>query len=64
MMMKSYCDIVGGCLRKMMMVNSPKYKRGMSIPSRSHGMEFTAFAARYETSTEEVILSTAMRLRL
>lgn len=64
MMMRSFCDIVGGCVRKRMMVNSPKYRRGMAIPSRSDGMEFTAFAARHATMAEEAILSFAMRLRL
>lgn len=63
MMMKTYCDIVG-CMKRRMLVNSPKYKRGLNVPSRCEDMQFTAFAARYETGAEEGVLSIAIRAGL
>lgn len=63
MMMKSYCDIVP-CERRVMYVNSPRHRRGMVIESNTEGLVFTAFAARYETRSEEVIISVAVRLGL
>ena len=60
MMMKSYCEIVG-CDEKIMMVNSPRYQRGLKVKSKSEDMHFTAFAARYETRGEEMVLSVAAR---
>lgn len=63
MMMSSYCDVVG-CEEREMEVNSPRYRRGLKVESKSDGMRFTAFAARYETKTEEAVLSTAVHIGL
>ncbi|CAN8062210.1 unnamed protein product [Agarophyton chilense] len=63
MMMKNYCALVG-CKMEIMNVNSPRYKRGMQLPSMTKDLSFTTFAARYETSTEEKLLATAVRFGL
>ena len=63
MMMRSYCGIVR-CDRRRMFVNSPKYRRGLLVPSRSEGLVFTAFAARFATRVEEHILTAAVHLGL
>lgn len=63
MMMKTYCGIVG-CTRKLMLVNSPRRVRGLRVPSRTDGLEYTAFAARYATRAEEVVLTIAVRVGL
>lgn len=63
MMMQTYCREVG-CERRMMHVNSVKYKRGVTVPSETSGLEFTAFAARYATRVEEHILKAAVRVGL
>lgn len=63
MMMKSYCLMVG-CNQSLKYVNSPRYRRGVRIKSKSEGLEFTAFAARYETLAEETVLSAAIRIGL
>lgn len=61
MMMKSYCEIVG-CVRKVLLVNSPVRRRGLRVKSRTEGLEYTAFAARFGTRVEELILTTAVRI--
>lgn len=61
MMMKTYCAKVT-CDTHVMPVNSPKYRRRLTVESNSDGLSFTTFAARYETRTEEVIISAALRL--
>lgn len=63
MMMKSYCAIVR-CQKRQMKVNSPKYRRGLRIPSDSEHLQFSAFAAKYESSPEELAMSTVIRLGL
>lgn len=63
MMMKSYCDMVP-CERRVMHVNSPRHRRGMLIESNTEGLAFTAFAARYETKSEEAIIAVAVRFGL
>lgn len=63
MMMKRYCGMVG-CEERSMKVNSPKYRRGMRVKSRTDGLEFTVFAARYETRAEEFVMSSAVRAGL
>lgn len=63
MMMASYCAAVK-CDKRVMKVNSPRYTRALRIPSKSEGLEFTAFAARYETPTEEKVLAAAVRVGL
>ena len=60
MMMRRYCGYVG-CVPRVMMVNSPKWRRNMAVPSESEGLTFSAFAARYETKAEEVVLSAFIR---
>lgn len=63
MMMNSYCEAVT-CVAKIMHVNSPRYARAVRVPSLTDGLHFTAFAARYQTTTEERVLATAVRLGL
>lgn len=63
MRMSSYCEVSGGhCREARMLVNSPRYRRGLSFASRTEGLSFTAFAARYGTRVEEMMLAFAMRL--
>lgn len=64
MMMRSYCAAVGGCARDVMLVNSPRYRRGLMVGTKTQGLEFTAFAARFETRVEEHVLATAVHLGL
>ena len=64
MMMRKYCEVVGGCAVRVMWVNSPKYRRGIMVRSRSEGLMFTAFAARYGTHVEEAVMKAAMRMGL
>lgn len=64
MMMRSYCDIIGSCKHAFMLVNSPKYRRGIQIKSASPDLSFTSMAARYETRLEETLLTTAFRAGL
>ena len=61
MMMNSYCQRVK-CTRQLSRVNSPRYKRRMTISTRTAGLTFTAFAARYGTFAEEQILKAAVRV--
>lgn len=63
MMMRSYCDLVV-CSKKVMHVNSPRFGRRVRVPSKTQDLEFTAFAARYETRAEELLLSVAIRAGL
>ncbi|KAI0560287.1 hypothetical protein FGB62_118g03 [Gracilaria domingensis] len=58
MMMSSYCSHVE-CKRRVMYVNSPRYKRKLRIPSKTKHLEFTAFSARYGTKLEERLMQTA-----
>lgn len=60
-MMRTYCRDVQ-CVWKAMLVNSPKYRIGLSVPSRTEGLAFTAFAARFETMAEERFFSAAVRI--
>lgn len=64
MMMKSYCTLVGGCEEKVAWVNSPRYRVGLVVRSKTEGLVYTAFAARYETRAEEALLSTAVHVGL
>ncbi|CDF33147.1 unnamed protein product [Chondrus crispus] len=61
MMMRSYCATVG-CTKKNMYVNSPKYYRRLVVKSKTPGLHFTVFAARYGTRLEEVVISSVLRL--
>lgn len=59
MMMKSYCEVVG-CKKKRMFVNSPRYTVGCRISSRTDGLQYSSFAARYETRGEEMLMAVAI----
>lgn len=61
MMMMSYCELVG-CVRKVLLVNSPVRRRGLRVASRTEGLEYTAFAARFATRVEEVVLSAVVKI--
>lgn len=63
MMMRRYCEEVG-CVKRVMWVNSPLYKTGVRLESRSSNMSFTALAARFETVAEEAVLAAAVRVGL
>lgn len=65
MMMRTYCaQTQQTCTRRVMLVNSPRMKTAMRIPSKSEHLQFLAFAARMQTRTEEVLLSGLIRLGL
>lgn len=57
--MRSFCDMPasGGCVRRVMSVNSPRLRRGLRVPSRTNGLHFTAMAAAFETRVEEKALA-------
>lgn len=63
MMMRSYCGMVN-CSKEMLHVNSPQFNRRVRVPSNTDGLEFTAFAARYETRAEEMVMSAAVHVGL
>lgn len=63
MMMGTYCEMVG-CTGRAKHVNSPKYSRRRRVQSRTEGLEYTAFAARWETKVEERVLTAAVRIGL
>lgn len=63
MMMSTYCQHVA-CERRVMWVNSPRWRRGLAVPSRTNGLAFTAFAARWGTRTEEIFLKGFVRAGL
>lgn len=63
MRMRRYCEVSGGqCREAEMLVNSPRYRRGMRIESKTEGLLFTAFAARYGTHVEDMVLTLVVRL--
>ncbi|CDF34403.1 unnamed protein product [Chondrus crispus] len=61
MMMRSYCA-TAGCTKKNMYVNSPKYYRRLVVKSKTPGLYFTVFAARYGTRLEELVISSVLLL--
>lgn len=61
MMMRSYCEMAG-CSRSVKAVNSPKFKRALRMESRTDGLHFTAFAARFETRAEEYVLKMVVHI--
>lgn len=63
MRMSSYCASTT-CRRSVMLVNSPRFRRALLVPSHSHDLQFTALAARFETRAEEIVLSLAVRFGL
>lgn len=65
MMMKTYCQLrTISCRKVMMHVNSVKISRGRKIPSFSTNFQYTTYAARYETSFEELIMTLLIRMGL
>lgn len=65
MMMKSYCQLGGVvCEKKVIQVNSPRFKRGLNVATKTDGLVFTAFAAKYETRGEEMFMAAAVRMGL
>ncbi|KAI0567359.1 hypothetical protein FGB62_3g363 [Gracilaria domingensis] len=63
MMMKTYCEFMS-CENRIMQVNSPRLKPSVRIPSKTDGLQFTAFAARYQTRVEELALTTIVHVGL
>lgn len=65
MSMATYCArLPVSCRRAVKLVNSPKMKLGLRIPSRSKHLRFTAFAAARQTLAEEVVLRMMVALGL
>lgn len=65
MTMLSYCARSNvECTKTIKMVNSPKMTAGLGlrIKSRSDGLVYTSLAARYQTKTEEWMLSKLLRM--
>lgn len=56
MMMRTYCERYATCTRRIKHVNSPRMRRGLKIPTRTEGLEFTPLAARFSTRVEEAVL--------
>lgn len=63
MMMRSYCGEVG-CERAVRRVNSPRYRRGARVSSRSPGLVFMTLAARFESTLEELVIKAAVSVGL
>lgn len=59
MMMKNYCDMVG-CVTEVKFVNSPRFRVGKIVQSKTKGLVFTALAARYGTWVEEKFMAGLM----
>lgn len=59
MMMKTYCLEVARCHMEDILVNSPRWSVGKRVQSKTKGLAYTVFAARYETKLEEIALKTA-----
>lgn len=63
MMMRSSCAKVE-CRRSNMQVNSPRFRWGRGVASKTDGLEYTSFAASYGTKAEEAVLAAAIRVGL
>lgn len=65
MTMAAYCALVhGGCAKRVRRVNSPRFALALRVPSKSTDLEFTAFAASFETVVEALALAIAIRIGL
>lgn len=65
MMMRSYCAREAvQCTWHITVVNSPRFASRLRIGSKTTGLLYTVFAARYESRTEERFLSTLVHLGL
>lgn len=63
MMMRRYCSLVQ-CVEQVRLVNSPRWGRQLRVKSETSGLEYTAFAARWESRLEEHMLRTAINVGL
>lgn len=63
MMMKTYCNtkVIQPCVRRIMLVNSPRMAPKLRLSSDSPGLQLTALAAQYETLFEERVLRLLLR---
>ena len=59
-MMKSYC-MIAGCVKRVIEVNSPRYRKRIRVRSKAAGLEYTAFAARYGSENQVWNLAGALR---
>lgn len=64
MTMREYCSNSSqdGCVWREMLVNSPRYVRGDRTSSLTKGLEFTTFAAKYETDFEQHFLKIIVQM--
>lgn len=63
MMMRTYCEqLQYGCSQRVKFVNSPRMKAGLRIETKSESLKFLAFAASYESRTEEAFIAGLVRL--
>lgn len=63
MTMASYCEIVSGsCVRRIMLVNSPRMVLGLRVLSKTNDLQFTALAAAGQTRVEELFLKTMIAI--
>lgn len=63
MMMRSYCQQVS-CQRRVKHVNSPSMARALRIRTPSPDLSITAFAASYQSTLEERVVSFLVRIGL
>lgn len=61
MMMATYCQKVS-CVKRTLLVNSPRYRTRRRVASNSQQLQFTGFAARYSSRIEESVLAMAVRM--
>lgn len=64
MMMSSYCERFAKCERRWMLVNSARMKRQLRIASLTADLQYTVFAARFETRLEERLLRSVVHIGL
>lgn len=66
MLMRTYCArwAPNGCVRKVMRVNSPvmRWNKRIRVPSKTGGLHYSAFAARFGTNVEEILLRAIVRV--
>lgn len=63
MMMSSYCK-VAKCYERVMLVNSPKEAKSVRVKSKTEGLLFTGYSARYGTKVEEAMFGLVTKLGL
>lgn len=65
MTMSSYCKALAplvACVQSFSLVNSPKYKRGLTVFSETQNLKFSVHAARFATKLEEFLISKFIKL--